>query len=64
MLFADDIWTASSDENKPRCPFCRYELEFSAEHYPISSIADSQKREMDQLQVAIKQSMYYITLRQ
>ena len=62
MHFAANIWTASSDESKPRCPFCRDELKFSAEHYPITSLADPQRREMDQLQVAIKQCMYNNTL--
>ena len=64
MLSADDIWTKSSDESKPRCPFCRDELKFLAEHYPISSLTDPQRREMDQLQVTIKQCMYNTTLLQ
>ena len=64
MLSADDIWTKSSDESKPRCPFCRDELKLLAEHYPISSLADPQRREMDQLQVTIKQCMQDNTLLQ
>ena len=62
ILFADNIWKASSDENRPRCPFCRNELKLLAEHYPISSLAGPQRKEMDQLQVAIKQCMYDNTL--
>ena len=55
-VFLDEIRATASQldtKQNPVCPFCREVIAFSSEHYSLSSLNNSQQREIEELQVAI-----------